>query len=243
MGYDILSDDLFDESDSKKATKKSKKDSKSGGGGKKFPPFSLSPMVIHIALIVILLLVILFLLFSNFSFDMGGEEKKEKDSLTFLGKLSGLTENYSGDLSLSSSEFVLNTPNARFKETKKEVSIESFNGTIGFENESIVFKGEAEIIEFGSNTFRLEGDSFELLSKGKTTLNLFFENITLDFSDGTFLINDHLRHEFSESKATLENYNFSLSYDGTFSISGTAEHAEISSPEEQVSVTYGNPDE
>ncbi len=233
MGYEILTDDLYeDDGGSRKKKKHSVSSLKEDG--KKFS-FSINPMYIHLVLILIILVGAFYLFMPKII----PEEDLNDKIISIVGELNSFNKNYSGDIELYSNEFNLRTDVGSFDEGSNDFFIKNFNGSILLtENNSIVLNGTALKISFGKNSLNLGGESFILESKLKTRMSLIFPRLDLDFKEGRIMLSDTLNYEFDNSTINLNNYNCSLSYDGIFSFSGTADNFRLDSLEDQLQILY-----
>lgn len=234
MAYDILSNDLFDDDNGNpKARKNPRNNQRSKGNGR-----SISPILIHLLIIVVIILLISFLFL--FFFSDGVRTSSKDDQITFIGKLKTYDERYEGDLNISSSKFTIHTQNGRFDDQAKTVKIKGFNGTIMQTNRSIRLTGTADIIEYGNNEILLFDSPFNMTSTEKTSIMLKFEYAQFNFSNGRIKINDDLNFEFTEATADLEDYAYTLTFDGTYSISGKSTNLTLIAPNEKISINYQN---
>jgi hypothetical protein len=220
MPYDVLRDDLYDQN--------SRNQNNSGSSGS---------FLIHLLLIILILFVIGSIVYFFWPEDLFGTNSEE-ESVTFLGQLKEFNESYEGDLNVTSSQFTLLIPSGRFDDSSKTLSIENFSGRIYLFNNSVHYDGVAKRIKYAGNTINLEGDSFTLDSRRKTKTQLFYEDLELNFESGRLKLNNELNFEFTDTKVELKNYNVSLSYDGSFSFSGIAEHFTLDAPNEFLSLSY-----
>lgn len=177
---------------------------------------SINPIYLHIFFLIIIVGILFFYFSDDFSFDTS----KEEDNVIFVGSMEDFEKKYSGNLEIYSGDFTLETSSGKFKDTSKTLDIENFSGDIGLDNKSIVLKGVADRISFGSNEFNLGGSEFTLISNKKTTLSIFFEQTNMIFEKGRIKINDKLNYEFENASVDFNNYNSTLTYDGIFSFSG-----------------------
>lgn len=221
MGYEVVSDDLYDKG--KNHDKKSpKKDSK---GTKKV---SFNPLYIHITILVIILIAVILYFFSNFSFNFSNNEI---ENINIVGDLDKFNKSYQGDIELYSKQFILETNIGKFDEGSKYFKILGFSGIITkSDNFSIIIKGVAEKIEYGKSVLTLNGKSFKLESFKKTNINLYFKELELNFKEGRIKVGNSLNYEFENSSIILNNYNTTLNYDGMFSFSGPTDKFILKNP-------------
>ncbi len=233
MGYDVLSDDLYEDSPAKKKPRRAAARSSGQEDSEGF-----NYKYIHIAVVVLLLLLLLFFLLKNITFSFNGEEPIEKISI--IGDLNTFDKKYVGDLSLYSSEFFLKTPDGNFNSQATQIDISNFSGNIFLENRSIMVKGTGNEINYGNNVVKLNGRDFTLRSVKKTKLNLYFENISLDMGEGLIKISDQLNHEFENATIDIKNFNSSFTYDGTFSIAGECKELKLKTTKPKLTIVYEN---
>ena len=224
MGYDVLSSDLFD--DSKKKPSKKKKESAG---------FAIKPIYIHIGLIIIIILGLLYFFIGDI--DFGGDSKKVGE-LKIVGDIKSFNETYLGDLNLYSASFILETGSGIFEESSKDVLIENFNGRILYDNNSIVLSGNCDSIEYGKNKLTIKSGNFTLTSKKKTRINIFMDNLTLDFIEGNLKLDDMLSHDFEDSIVDFKNFNLTMTYDGTFTFLGYTDSFVVISPDNGLKISY-----
>lgn len=226
-----MSDELYDKSESSK-----KKDSKKGSKNK----IQINPIYIHIGLILLIILL-LFYFFSDFSFNFSNNDEKIQ-IITLVGNLKQFNKTYSGDLDIYSKQFILQTTNAKYNENSKDIKIKGFNGTIALsDNMSLILKGVAEKIEYGKNNIEIKGTKFEFESFKKTSINLLFKELNLNFEDGRIKVGEDLNYEFENSSINLNNYNATLSYDGMFSFSGPLETFNLKNLNNNIQISYQAP--
>jgi hypothetical protein len=239
MSYEILSDDIKHKSSSKSYG------GSSGGGSKKKKPSSLkdkfkfNPMYIHLAVIIIIIILLGIYVYNNFDFKFK-DSKKENEITTIVGKLYEFNEGYNKSLIIESSKFQLTTPNGKFNGKSEEFQISNFSGQIVLQNKSIIFVGIADQIIFGNNELNLNGNRFILNSTEKTSTNLYFNHLSLNYETGRIKLNDNLNYEFTNSSIMLDNYNFSFNYDGTFSFQGEVNNFKLITTNPDLAISYKN---
>ncbi|MDA3854627.1 MAG: hypothetical protein PF569_00100 [Candidatus Woesearchaeota archaeon] len=235
MGYEILAEDLFDDS-KKKKPKKDKSSSKSDKGSKKL---DINPLFIHIGLILVIL-ILLFFVFSD-SINFNFKDDKVEDITVLVGELNSFNKIYSGDLELYVSNSELKTQSSTLELKSQDLEIKDFQGNIYLDdNDSIVLNGTAEKIVYGKNILNLENTQFTLTSFDKTNANLYYEKIDLDFKEGRIKLNEELNYEFTNSSITLNRYNMSFNYDGTFTFSGISSEFTLNASSPKLMITYKN---
>ena len=235
MGYEVLSDDLYEDKDfnekpKKKGHKKSKETSEKSS-------FQFNPMYLHITILILVLIGIIYFFTSDFSLSTKDVQDKQ---VTIVGDISNFEKNFSGDIELYSTEFKLETTTSNFDDAAKDFFIKGFNGTIYLKNNSIILNGIAEKIDFGKNLIKLQNTRFLLESKKKTNLNLFFDEISLNVSEGRIILGDTLNYEFINSRIDLLNYNASVSYDGVFSFIGTTSKFNLNNMQDNLNIVFKN---
>jgi len=155
-----------------------------------------------------------------------------------VGQLENFNLNYSGNLNLYSGEFFLKTKQGEFNSESLDIEIIDFNGSIFFENRSIVLEGNSNLINFGKNNIILAGEEFRLISIKKTNLDLYFDEVKLDFDEGVIKLGSQLNHEFENTSITLNNFNSSFAYDGTFSITGICDNLILETSKPKLKIYY-----
>lgn len=215
MDMEILKDDK----------KKKKKDSK----------IKINPLYIHISILVIILFSVFLYFSSNFDFTLN---KSESEMITIVGDLEKFNEKYDGDINLYSKQFSLNTENAVYNETSKDIKIKNFKGNIQTANQSIIIKGIASEIKYGANTINIANKEFELISFKKTNINLLLSTINLNFEEGRIKISNDLNYDFESSSIILNNFNTTLNYDGKYVFSGLADNLSLSSTKNNIIIEY-----
>lgn len=229
MGYEILSNDLFDDGDNNKNTKRVRK------GQPQRKRRGISPLVIHFLLI----LIVVSMLFGLYQWIFGDKDTVEEVNIvTFVGELEDFNESYSGDLEILTANFLLKTDNGNFAELSKTILIENFEGSIYSFNESILFVGTADSLEYGKNKINIASSNFELTSSRKTQVDLYFENISFDFTEGRIKFDDILNFEFEDTLVNTKNFNFTLTYDGKFSFRGVLDEYSLYDETRNLEITY-----
>ncbi len=235
MPYDILSDDLTSDDDSspRKRPRVKANNKKSNDG------ITIKPFYIHLAIIVILLIVLFFFFMSDFSFNFTDEKKGD---VTLSGDLVKFDEFYTGDLLLYSAKFTIETETGTFDDVSKNIEIIGFDGEIEFDekNTSIIITGVADKIKYGNNDIKINNKTFELVSIKKTTFQMYFDNITLNYNKGNIKLDDTFNFEFDNTTIDFEDFNLSLTYDGSFLISGKPKAFDLNSPKQNLAISYDN---
>jgi hypothetical protein len=234
MPYDILSDNLMnDDTPSRGRRPKVKSNNnKNNNDGFKFKPFYL-----HLAVIVILLGTLFFFFMSDFSFDFTDDKKGD---VTISGDLIKFDQFYAGDLELYSAKFTIETETGTFDDISKNIEIQGFDGEIKFDekNSSILITGIANKIKYGKNDIKVNGGYFELVSVKKTTFQMYFNNISLNYNKGNIKLDDTFNFEFDNTTIDFEKFNLSLTYDGSFLISGKPGSFDLNSPKQNLAISY-----
>lgn len=228
MAYDILSDDVLDDSSNKRSSKRNRSRNNNNGGG-------IPPLLIHFLIILVIVAIIFGIFFAFFN---GNEEKEHSGKVTFIGDLEEFNETYQGDLQILATEFVLNTQNGIFEDKSKEIHIKKFSGNIYFEDKSLNFEGVSESVKYGNNLIKIGNNKFNLTTSKKSNIKLFFDEINLTFNSGSVKLDNTLNFKFENSSVNVKKFNMTLSYDGTFSLSGNNELFTLSAPNEKLKITY-----
>lgn len=231
MAYDIISDDVFD-SNEKPPRRKGRHRQKIQNLFAKIKPF-----YIHLTIIIILIVALFFFFMSDFSFDF---DEPETGLITLLGSIDNFSENYTGTLEIYSARFTIETNAGTFAGASQDMVIENFTGKIFYINDTIQFDGVAKQIIYGSNKLNMNSDKFELISKGKTKLNLEFEKIDFVFKDGKAKLDSSLSYDFDDSEVSVTNFNTTMTYDGTFSFTGKPNSLNIYSPKQNLKISLEN---
>jgi len=222
MSYEILTDELYE--DSKKDKKIKKKDKK----------ININPIFIHIGLILI---VGFFLFYYFLPFDSKIENKL--GNIVLVGNLESFNKTYNGNLEFYSKEFTLETKDI-LKGNSKDFIIENFSGNIYLENKSIVFDGTANKIKYDNNNINLNSNNFKLTSNKKTNFKLILNQLNLKIIDGKLKVDSSLNYNFKNSTMEINNINASINYDGVFSISGNTKKFNLKSEEDKLNIIFEN---
>ena len=128
MGYEILSDELFQEDDG--GRKKRPRPVLDDGpvnrrSNKKFQESTQSniPFAIHIILVIVFLVIVGYLLLTFFDSD----KKEDRNELNILGGLSSFEYNYQGDLKIKANKFEIESSTGKFNDVNKDIDISNFN--------------------------------------------------------------------------------------------------------------------
>lgn len=226
MSYEILNDDLYEESNND--------DKKKKPNSKKLLPFTINPLYIHGAVIFLILLGILVYLGLSISSPAESQDK----TITVIGELDSFNKSFLGDMKLYSQEFTIETSTSLLEEKAKEITISNFNGSIFLENESIYFKGTAQSISYGKNNLKLQGETFQLISKKNTQISFLIPKVSLDFSQARIMLDDVLNYEFEEGNLVMENFNSTMDYDGVFSFYGKADQFKLNASKDSLLISY-----
>lgn len=233
MGYDILTDDLYEENSEKPKPKKHRGEKKMSG---KKIELSINPFYIHLSIIIVVLLILFLFFMGDFSFDLGEEDKKGHVSI--VGDLSSLYKNYSGNIELFASEFILETRTGKFTEGGKDFDIENFNGSISYENKSVVFEGIADKIIFGNSNLNLQGENFSLHATKKTRVTLYFDSLNLGFKEGNIKLDSSLNYDFIDSNINISGMNTTITYDGSFTFVGKPDYLVLNAPKDYLQIKF-----
>ena len=134
--------------------------------------------------------------------------------------------------------FTLETPDGMFDGEGTNFEIENFAGNLALNNNSFLFTGSASTISFGKNKLLLNGKTFTLTSTKKTTVDLFFSELSLIFNKGRVKLSDDLNYEFTNTTVLAKDFNVSVSYDGTFSFTGPTKSFSLSNPSQGLEINY-----
>jgi len=229
MGYEILKDDLGELKSSKKS--KTNKVAKLKG------IFNVNPMYIHIALILIII-CLLFLYFVK-DLQIGVDDIKKQEMITLIGDLEEFNQNYSGNLKIETNNFKLETPSGEFDGLEVVMNIENFSGLLYLDsNNTIRLDGIAKRIQYGKNKINLDGSNFKFSSNKKITMDLYFNNISLDFNTGKVKVGEGFNYDFEKSNIKLSDFNNTFSYDGTFLFTGYANKLVLESQNPKFIINY-----
>ena len=192
-------------------------------------------IAVHIGILLIFLLV-LYIFFGDFKpFGTNSEEEK---TVVLVGELNNLSLYYKGNLSISSNDFSLKSSQYSINDGSHDIHITNFDGYIFYENESIVLRGNGSNIEYDKNAFSLDSSGLELVSEGKTSLDLHYDDLSLFFDEGIIKLDKVLTYEFENFEVNLHNYTFTMSYDRKFSFSGTVQSFELVSFDNGLKIMY-----
>lgn len=247
MSYEILNKDIFsDDEPGKDSKKKDKiKYTKSDNDNldldkddkKKFK-FEFKQFYLNLFIILVIVILIILFFTTNMSSYFNTKNNDNSKTLVLVGDLSEFNKTINGNLSIYSSEFELKYPNSVLNDQSKDIFIENYSGQVYLENKSIIFDGMANKIGFGKNNLNLNYNKFKLTSKVKTTLNFKIPIMNLKFENGRIIFDEVLNYEFLNSSILLNNFNTSMTYDGTFSFSGTTDEFTLNSSKDNLVVNY-----
>lgn len=233
MAYEVLSDDLY-ESDSKPSPKRKRtheNTSRESGSS------SFNPIYLHIAVIVIIILGLFFYFSEDFNFNFKDEPKKT--TLGVIGNLDNFSYKFEAEnFNLHSSEFILEAQDGVFSDKGMDFKISNFSGVLYLENKTLIVEGVAQRLEYDRNVFQLKGKPFKLVSSKKTTTDIYFDTISLNFTTGRIKLDENLNYDFTNSSIVLKKFNTSMSYDGTFSFTGHLDEFAFSSPNQHLNILY-----
>lgn len=236
MGYEVLSDDIY-EGSSNSPPQKRRKSHSSASSDESSKKFSINPIYLHVGIIVIIVLGLFFYFSEDISFDFKNEEKLTTVSL--IGTLENFSYNFNlVDLNLYSAEFILEAQESEFSGKSADFIISNFTGVMYLKNDSMILEGTAQKLRYDGNVFQLKGKNFKLISTKKTNTNVYFENVTLNFVNGRIKLDESLNYEFKNSSIILKQYNSSISYDGTFSFTGHSKEFSLLAPKQHINILY-----
>ncbi len=233
MGYEILSDELFDDTPKKPKKSSNKKESSSS----KSKSININPLYIHIGLVVILILFLIFFFMSDITFF---DNKNEEDSVLLIGELKYFDESYIGSFDTYISNGLLKTRTGEFDIKSSDIEIENFIGQIYLYNNSIYMNGTARKITYNKNILNLAGENFLLTSYAKTNIDLYFKTLILEFEKGRIKLNEEFNYEFTNSTIILNNFNTSFNYDGSFSFVGNVSDFTLQTKDPALIINYKN---
>lgn len=229
MGYEILSDDLLDSGNQAPGPQPN-------GKIKRFLK-KINPFHLNILFIIIILGGIGYYLISDFDFDFNFGTN-ETGIITLSGKFDKFSKEYSGNLTLYSGKFSIETETGKFDGEKQTITLENFSGYINQTNNSLTFIGTANKIKFGRNEINTNDGNLKLTSSGKTQTDLFLENIYFKKLQGNVKLDSTLNYGFESSSINLTNFQTTMTFDGSYTFVGKAETFEISSIENNLKIIY-----
>jgi len=230
MGYEILSNDLLHTND--------KPDKKRPGFLKRILR-KINPFHIHLGLIIILGLSIFLVFMSDFNFDFGFNfQDNETGVLTLSGEFASFSQNYTGNLSVYSSKFTIETQTGKFDGESKTIFLENFSGYIKQTNKSLIFDGTSNKIEFGNNHINTNDGRMKIISTGKTQTDLLLEKVYFPNLDGNAKLDSTLNYGFDNSSINITKFKVKMTYDGSYTFSGKAEKFAISSNNHNLKIIY-----
>jgi len=233
MGYKILSNDLFN--DNKPAKKAPRRRRRTVPTPQPQRGINVKPIHIHLVLISIVILVLLFYFVKGLDF---GSDNANQETILLIGTLDEFNETFKGDIKIFSTDFTLKTKSGQFNSNSKDVTLTNFSGNILLQNNTIYFIGIAQKAEYGQNTLNIDNQYFELASTKKTNIELFYDNLSLSFTEGRIKVNDELNFEFKNTTINLNNFNTTFSFDGIFSFTGVADNFILESTSPKLKINY-----
>lgn len=229
MGYEILSDDLL---------------ANNNGPQQDQPETWFQRLMdkirwfkLHIFAILIIILGIFLYFNLDLDFDFGFD-RNEVGVLTLSGNFDTFNENYSGDLEIESTQFSIISSTLESTGEAGTISLKNFSGTIVQINNSIVFNGTTQTLEYGKLKINTQDKAFTLISSGKTNTRLLLKSAHFTELTGTAKLDKTFNYEFENSSIKIKNYNTTFAYDGSFTFSGTADKFDISSPKHNLVISY-----
>lgn len=201
---------------------------------------NINPLYIHIIIVIIIIIGLFYFFTSDINF--GSDNNIEKGEVTLVGDIGDdFRKSYEGDLLIMSSKINFESENTKIEESNKDFFLKNFKGEFYLENKSIKFDGTADKVVYGKNEIKFGNDNkIKISSSEKTTIELYYDSFDLNFVEGRIKLDDALNYEFTNSSINLENYNFSLTYDGTFSFSGIAKKFSLISSLSNLNIVYDN---
>ena len=233
MGYKILNDDIYDDST---PTRRAAPATPRRAPARRVAQSGIVIQPLHIHLFIISMLVLALLIYFITGLDFNNNEKSE--SILLIGILDNFNESFIGDIKISSTDFVLKTKGGTFSSSSNDVVLSNFTGNIMLLNESIVFSGKSEKVEYGKNVINIDYQYFELISLKKTDIELFYDQLNLTFKEGRIKVDDKLNFEFKNSTIVLNDFNSTFSFDGIFSFTGVAKSFILNSLHPNLDLSY-----
>ena len=238
MGYEILSNDLFEEeaNNSKKKRPQIREDvpKRSIPRRDEEDEQSKIPFIIHIVLVIIVLVIIGYFIITFFD----NSDKAKNNELNILGGIESFEYNYSGDLVLKANKFEIDSSAGKFNDVNQEILIKDFNGFLSLKNKTIIVEGVSTGIEYGGNKINLKGEPFKLKSENKVEFKMFFSELNLNMSDAGIRFSKSLDYDFDSAYIEVLNFNSTIVYDGTFSISGYPTEFNLLSLDDGIFISY-----
>lgn len=210
MSYDVLSDELYDNSKSRKL-KKHRKNRK------------IKPIYIHIFLIILVIIVITFLLMNEFK-----PVKNKMGVITIFGT-SNFNISYLGNLSLNTKNFIFKTDKLNFNQTQGNFNIINFSGRIFLNNKTKEFYiiGYGSKIKINGEAYLISKVNFVLISKKKTNIFLTLKSLNLNVINGNLKIDNKLDYNFKNATFQIKNFNMSLAYENQFTFYGQIKNLDM----------------
>ena len=218
MGYSILNDDLYQETDkSHNSSKKGKKD--------------YSKLAFLFIIIIALFLGFFYLL--N---DLGNLFVSSNSNLIVEADYLDNKQSYSGDLILKSSTYSITTENSNFESNSDELLVENFDGVILFDNSSFTLSGFGESLTFDKTTLSLKNDTRVIIRALKPVfVELQNGNLGFDLYNGNinfFPQNiQKLNYDFLSVNLNLEDYSGEISFSDKLTLEGEVKFLNFTSSE------------
>ncbi len=234
MGYEILNEDLGKE---KKNRHEFSLEHSSKHEKKSIIKKIATPFLIHLLLIIIIIVLLFFYMSEK-------NMSKEKDNplnevIMIIGDIKSFNESYMGNISIKQNDFLLETKDSIFEVKGLDFKVLDFNGSIFIDDKKqLVLHGSAGHLEYGRNSIKMNGENFTYTALSKISMNLDFEEIFLQIIKGRVKLGEELNHDFSDSSIRLNNFNSTLTYDGTFLFMGNAQAFNYSSKSPQITILY-----
>lgn len=225
MGYEVLSDDLYDDGSfsgsSKPKPKKNRRrvvdaddfEINTKKSWSFFPDdssFFQKLKYVHIGLVFLLLLFVIIYLFWSFSFGSNDE------NFQVQGELDGFSMNYSGDLDFELGNFILETNSIIIEESSNDLFLKNFTGQVYiFKNKSkeyLVFEGTSKTLDFGDKKISLTDEYFKL-KISKVSVKMKFDNFGGNFSSGNLIFDEKLNYEFDDLTVNFNDFKGNLGYE------------------------------
>ena len=266
MGYEVLSDDLYDKPDKKKGKKKFayeyvskekreklakeeiKKKSKIESFGhfeskkQKLPNLNKESkpkkilkkisfitnkrlFILNLVLVVLAILIALILIFDvNLN-----PFEKEQEIISITGSTNNFVNNYTGDITIESSEFDLSIGDSNYNIVDTEINIQNFSGKIEKIASSFYFTGTANFVEYKGNKLDSKDKKIRLKPSKVFSTELLFEELNINLDDGDVNIVDKLDFSFNDASFIVKNFKVDFNFDKEFSLVGVCDELNLAS--------------
>ena len=215
MGYEILNDDLYQDSDKPKKHIRGKK--------------NFSKLILMFLVIVFLVVAVIFIFFQVDNLFLN----KDTNLIVKANYLQNNQE-YRGDITIKGSSYEISTQTTNFKSTSNTLEVDGFDGIIIFDNSSFVLSGVGSSLFFDNSEINVNPNSTIFIRAAKpATLSL--ENGNLDFNlyNGNLnfkpLISENINFDFDYLELGLQDYNGEVSFSNELEISGNTKRLNFNS--------------